>query len=78
MRSFFSDLGLFNYILLVVVLSVVIVIISMMHIRIHISIINTNPTIEEIQEQYIKDLDRSVEAKRKELRRKGLLLTDLQ
>jgi hypothetical protein len=35
---------------------------------------DTKPTIEKIQEQYIKDLNKAVEEKREELRRKGLLI----
>ena len=78
MKNFFFDLGLFNYILLLMVLFVGVVVMVTTPIKIHISIINTNtPTIEEIQEQYIKDLDKAVEVKREELRQKGLLLTDL-
>ena len=69
MKSFFSDLGLFNYILLVVVLSVIIVGVS-----IYNSVPHTNPTIEDIQEQYTIDLDEAVKAKYEELKRKGLLI----
>lgn len=68
MRSFFSDLGLFNYMLLLVVLIILIVGIDI------ITYTNTNPTIEEIQAQYIKDLDEAVKAKHEELKRKGLLI----
>ena len=70
MKNFFSDLGFFNYILLLMILSVCIINVDIYN--------NITPTIEEIQEQYIKDLDKAVEAKREELRQKGLLLTDLQ
>lgn len=68
MRSFFSDLGLFNYILLVMILFICIVGVDI------VTYTNINPTIEEIQAQYSKDLDRAVEEKREELRRKGLLI----
>lgn len=68
MRSFFSDLGLFNYILLVMILFICIVGVDI------VTYTNINPTIEDIQEQYIKDLDRAVEVKREELKRKGLLI----
>lgn len=71
MRSFFSDLGLFNYMLLIVILSVCFIGIDI------ITYTNTNPTIEEIQAQYTKDLDKAVEAKRQELRAKGLLLKEV-
>ncbi|KKN32278.1 hypothetical protein LCGC14_0815580 [marine sediment metagenome] len=70
MKKFFSDLGFFNYILLLMALSVCIISVGIYN--------NITTTIEEIQEQYIKDLDKAVEAKREELRLKGLLLTDLQ
>ena len=66
MKKFFHDLGLFNYILLVMIVLVCLISVDI--------ITYTNPTIEEIQEQYIKDLDRAVEAKREELKRKGLLV----
>ena len=69
MKSFFSDLGLFNYILLVVVLSAIIAGVS-----IYSSVSHTNPTVEDIQEQYIMDLDEAVKAKYEELKRKGLLV----
>jgi len=69
-KKFFSDLGFFNYILLLMALSVCIISVGIYN--------NITTTIEEIQEQYIKDLDKAVEAKREELRLKGLLLTDLQ
>ncbi len=69
MKKFFSDLGFFNYILLLMALSVCIINVDIYN--------NITPTIEEIQEQYIKDLDKAVEVKREELRQKGLLLTDL-
>ena len=68
MKSFFSDLGLFNYILLVVVLSAIIVGVSIYNSVPH------NPTIEDIQEQYTIDLDEAVKAKYEELKRKGLLV----
>ncbi len=70
MKNFFSDLGFFDYILLLMILSVCIINVDIYN--------NITPTIEEIQEQYIKDLDKAVEAKHEELRQKGLLLTDLQ
>ncbi len=72
MRSFFTDLGLFNYMLLLIALTTVII-----NVDIYNNGINTDPTIEEIQAQYIKDLDKAVEDKQQELRAKGLLLKEV-
>ncbi len=69
MKKFFSDLGLFNYMLLLVVVCICIVGVDIYH---HTTY--TAPTIEEKQEQYIKDLDEAVKAKHEELKRKGLLV----
>jgi len=68
MKSFFSDLGIFNYSLLLVLLSMCIISVDI--------ITYSSPTITpgDIQEQYIMDLDEAVKAKYEELKRKGLLV----
>ena len=68
MKSFFSDLGIFNYSLLLVLLSMCIISVDI--------ITYSSPTITpgDIQEQYIMDLDEAVKAKYEELKRKGLLI----
>jgi len=67
MKSFFHDLGFFNYVLLLVI-------ICMCLINVDIYNVTHPPTIKDKQEQYTKDLNKAVEEKREELKRKGLLL----
>ena len=70
MKNFLSSLGLLDYIILVMLLSVIII----AGVSIYSSVSHTNPTVEDIQEQYIMDLDEAVKAKYEELKRKGLLV----